>query len=151
MTIAAIVHEVDRAGWPPGPWDEEPDRVEWRHRDVPCLIVRNYSGALCGYAAVTPEHPDHGKDYSDIDEHIDVHGGLTYSGACRGAICHVPQLGEPDLVWWFGFDCAHVWDIRPACGFDGAVVRDASYRGVEYVRVQVERLAEQLIARAVTS
>lgn len=24
---SAIEHRVDRAGWGPGPWDQEPDRV----------------------------------------------------------------------------------------------------------------------------
>lgn len=125
---------TDRTGWEPGPWDNEEDRYEWRNGALVCLIVRNYSGALCGYVGVPPGHPWHGKSYSDLqhlecDEHDDecpygcdhpytgpkVHGGLTYSAPCQagGSICHVPREGEPADVWWLGFDCAHSGDLVP--------------------------------------
>jgi hypothetical protein len=195
-------HKIDRSGWTPGPWDGEPDRIEWRDAaGTPCLIVRNDMGALCGYAAVAPGHPWYQKEYGDCvygcaelkptplepigkspvpesiqkrhmsrkrfacaenyslhhtpEALINVHGGLTYSGSCRGAICHVPQPGEPDPVWWFGFDCSHAWDVTP--GMDAALrkagsrlpdmgLRDSVYRDAAYVRLEVERLAEQLRA-----
>jgi hypothetical protein len=51
--------------WAEGPWQQEPDRLEWRYNGVPCLIVRNMMGALCGYAAVGPTHPWYGSYYGD--------------------------------------------------------------------------------------
>ena len=147
-------HVISREGWPPGPWDDEPDRVEWRHEGVPCLAVRNRWGAWCGYAAVEPGHPFHGRDGSDGSLDLDVHGGITYSDACAGPICHVPEPGEPDNVWWLGFDCSHAWDYAPGLGR----VRDAGsiamgpsslgevYRTLEYVRRETEKLADQLRA-----
>jgi hypothetical protein len=38
---------VDRTGWPPGPWDDEPDRIEWIDEATgqPCLMRRNGFGA----------------------------------------------------------------------------------------------------------
>lgn len=48
-----------------GPWMDEPDHVEFEHEGVPCIIHRNAMGAWCGYAAVPPGHPWHGKKYSD--------------------------------------------------------------------------------------
>lgn len=124
----------------------EPDRVEWRHGYVPCLIVRGPAGALCGYVAVAPGHPWHGVDCSKID--AEAHGGLTYSAKCQagGAICHVAKPGEPDDVWWLGFDCAHSGDLCPKYdGVGGSAFRDpfGIYRGLQYVRAQVESLAVQ--------
>src|SRR5690606_18441494 len=29
------------------------------------------------------------------------------------SVCHVADAGEPDHVWWFGFDCAHCDDLSP--------------------------------------
>mgnify|MGYP001589404555 CR=1 FL=1 len=140
-------HKVTRTGWPAGPWDAEPDRVEWRHAGLPCLILRNFDGALCGYAAVPPGHPDHGRDYNDI--YADVHGGLTYAGKCAGAICHVPATGEPDAVHWFGFDCAHYGDFAPGHAASWRTIApDDSYKGMAYVTAQVNGLAEQLAARS---
>jgi hypothetical protein len=136
---------IDKTGWPNGPWMTEPDRKEWRRAGFPCLIRRvSHSGALCGYVAVPPGHPWHGKSYDDIE--ADVHGGLTYAAACRGDICHVPAPGEPDDVWWLGFDHAHAWDRMPGTearnpnlgAFDGSV-----YRDMTFVTAGVEALADQ--------
>lgn len=139
-------HFVDKSRWAErGPWDDEPDRIEWRDEStgLPCLIVRGPSGALCGYVGVSSAHPYHGKNYNDVDD-IEVHGGLTYSKSCNGRICHIPQPGEEESVWWFGFDCAHSFDVCP--GFASGFFREGSYRTVKYVRGHVTALARQLKA-----
>jgi hypothetical protein len=141
----------DRTGWPPGPWDGEPDRIEWIDAATgqPCLMRRNRWGAWCGYTAVNPGHPLHGVDYSELydreDINLDVHGGITYTSLCHDDICHVPQPGEPDDVWWWGFDCGHYCDTVPdmlANGF--GPYPNSTYRDVAYVREQVTDLARQL-------
>ena len=129
---------VDKSAWPrSGEWNDEPDRVEWRARGFAALIVRGPSGALCGYVGVEPGHPWHGVPYERVD--AEAHGGLTYSNHCAGEICHVPQPGEGDAVWWLGFDCAHCYDLMPA--FD--THRHSEYRSLAYVRREVEKLARQ--------
>lgn len=154
---------VDENRYGPGPWVGEPDRLEWRHRGLPCLMVRNVEiGNWCGYVAVPPGHPWHGKTDETID--ADVHWGLTYTAGCGGHVCHVPQLGEPVDVWWLGFDCAHAYDVMPftaklkrSHGIDfGAAYADAEaaglpavrYRDVAFVRAECERLADQVLAAA---
>ncbi len=161
-------HVVDRSGWDNGPWDNEPDRIEWRHHGVPCLLVRSTLGNWCGYAAVAPGHPLYEKDYSGCaqtpacdterycghspDGFVDVHGGLTYSGACEGHICHVAQPGEPDPVWWFGFDCGHAGDVSPGMIATmrqfarSSFAAHGTYKDAAYTRAEVERLADQLLA-----
>jgi hypothetical protein len=151
-------HKVDRSGWRPGPWDQEPDKLNWKTEvGLDGMIVRNGMGALCGYVAVPNGHPLYGVGYSDGDYpdspegRFDVHGGLTYSARCAGHICHVPEPGEPDDVWWFGFDCNHSQDFAPSetnyrsalryadfAGYGGA------YRDIAYVRAEVESLARQI-------
>jgi hypothetical protein len=138
---------IDKSTWGPGPWQTEPDRLEWKHAGLPCLIVRvEHHGALCGYAAVPPGHPLHGQEMGEPP--VDVHGGLTYAAKCAGDICHVPAPGEPDDVWWFGFDCAHSGDQTPgsdaSLSFRAYRGRADEYRTIEYVKAEVERLAEQL-------
>lgn len=120
---------IDKSEWGAGPWQSEPDKKQWQDPEtgLPCLIVRGPPGALCGY------------------------GGLTFAGSCAHGedpsegICHIPGEGQPDNVWWLGFDCAHYMDHSPAyaprrrwAGGAGA------YRTQAYVEAQVASLARQL-------
>jgi hypothetical protein len=81
---------VNRKDWPAGEWDNEPDKKQWLDKTtgLPCLIVRNNYGTLCGYVGVPKSHPLHGKGYQSLyDDNIDidVHGGLTFSDGCQTA------------------------------------------------------------------
>lgn len=139
---------IDKSAWGDGPWQTEPDRVEFEAHGFPCLIIRvACHGGLCGYVAVPPGHPWHGKDYSDVP--ADVHGWLTYAESCGGSVCHVPKPGEPDNVWWLGFDHAHSGDLLPAHGRFGGVFADPTrdkYRTIEYARSGCIDLAAQAAA-----
>lgn len=174
---------IDKANWPAGVWHNEPDKRQWidEATGLPCLIVRHrYSGHLCGYVGVSPEHPLHGKSYDhrvkadvgeiaihgeapaflpilcnawgeqdgtvSLDALFTVHGGLTFAGGSHHGddpsvgVCHQPGEGEPDNVWWFGFDCAHSGDLTEV--YSGQ--RRGVYRTVEYVASECAELAKQL-------
>jgi hypothetical protein len=244
---------IDKSGWGEGPWQSEPDKIQWQDPDTgyPCLIVRNgmSMGFLCGYVGVPANHPAHGLSYDGelylehkehmkksreamrknheagksalegefperpkvVNEHlseIEVHGGMTFAEPCASMgredwieyakyinspglkaeasqysegdaarriaewkdavrdydkwraeceskeICHKPDPGEADDVWWFGFDCGHAWDLSPGMkkfqedhGFSHH--NEDMYRDVAYVASEVERLAQQLKAMEV--
>ncbi len=126
---------MDKRGWGTGPWQDEPDKIQWvdRATDLDCLVVRNHAGNWCGYVGLPVTHPWHGKGYgasvlddqdggdweNSIDAMVEVHGGLTYSAFCQehgdeaSAICHVAGPGRPEPVWWFGFDAGHSGDFSP--------------------------------------
>lgn len=56
----------DRSGWFPGPWDQEPDQLEWIDTEsgYQCAIIRvSHSGHLCGYVQVPEDHLLVGKSY----------------------------------------------------------------------------------------
>lgn len=147
---------VDKSGWGGGPWDDEPDKVQWPDAatGLPCLAVRAHRGHWCGYVGVPPEHRLHGKGFSGVD--LPVHGGLNFAAGCghpddesRG-VCHVPGAGEPDDVWWFGFDCAHLYDLMPgmralACMESFQLLfADSTYRPLAYVQAECADLAAEL-------
>jgi len=152
---------VSKSSWPRGPWDEEPDKKQWEDPDtgLPCLIVRNGSGALCGYVGVSSDHPYYKVGYSgcpqncgeDWCEHsptycIQVHGGLTFSDRCgpgpeEHSICHI---SEQDDVWWLGFDCGHSHDFIPGTTSLNFNSPGSSYRTIQYVEEEVAKLAAQL-------
>jgi hypothetical protein len=57
-----------KSRWGPGPWQDEPDRLEWKDErtGLACKIIRNTAfGNLCGYVGVPPTHPYSGWDFSD--------------------------------------------------------------------------------------
>lgn len=156
---------VDKSEWGQGEWTHEPDKVQWVDgaTGLDCLAVRQARlGHWCGYVGVPPEHPFHGKGYSECDDDfnytvdVEVHGGLTYARECQETddeskgICHVPEPGRPDNVWWFGFDCAHSGDLSPAMaarevamGFPRMPGYE-SYRPFSYVQNECTSLAAQL-------
>jgi hypothetical protein len=175
---------IPRIGWGPGPWENEPDRFEWidEATGFPCLIVRHpMFGSLCGYVAVPPGNPFWGLG-RDAFRGIDVHDNVTYAAPCmdiddipEGAqespwfhpellVCHVPEPGQPDDVWWVGFAASRYDDVQPA---SDARLRDQTggeemlarqnqargpfrrrYRGLDYIRGECARLAAQLCERS---
>jgi hypothetical protein len=146
-----VTPTVDRTGWPPGPWDDEPeDRLAFQASGLDCLLLRSHIGTWCGYVGVPPEHPLYGKDYDDVHEEVDirVHGGLTYSAglpyAAKGSLNTARQR------WWLGFDTAHSWDLVPGLlKFDSALRSSSlfpstTYRTLAWTRKETERLAQQI-------
>jgi hypothetical protein len=149
----------DKSQWGTGEWQDEPDKKQWQDEETgyPCLVVRNQLGALCGYVGVPSGHPHFGQDYDKPD--VEVHGGLTFADACQPSndesrgICH--KVDVEDHVWWFGFDCAHSWDLVPGMaayqqvsGLRGLHGGDEVYRNLGYVSREIKSLARQLKAVA---
>lgn len=168
---------INRDDWPSGPWDAEPDKIQWLDKGTgyPCLILRNRLGALCGYVGVDEGHRFYGVDYDsvrlesandDYDEanYPPAHGGLTYADKCQEgpegeSICHIVEDGEDDDVWWLGFDCLHSGDTSPGMiasnrrvGLPDTITfaheRMESYKPIAYVRAECEDLAAWLKAHA---
>lgn len=168
---------LNKSTWGDGPWQKEPDKIQWtdERTGLPCLGVRHpTSGHWCGYVGVSEGHPAFGLHYNKADalaepdengyHGLDVHGGLTFSDFCdehpdaeAQGICHVPQPGQPEKVWWLGFDCGHAFDLCPA--YDVYLrhqgiptFRSAwfgtHYRTLEYVQEECAKLATQLRAMA---
>jgi hypothetical protein len=165
---------IDRSKFPPGPWDAEEDRYEWWYKEYPCIIMRNGAGSLCGYIGLPPGHPWYNRSYGslcgwdDDDSHpsydIDVHGGLTYSDSDRTheltpkpppRLRKIVVLGAPPPkplaapipfeAWWLGFDAGHSFDLVPLLASRGLSMDGSRYRTFEYVKAEVEKLADQAI------
>lgn len=142
-TEEKLLRNVDRKNWPEGPWDKEPDHLEWTTQvGLPAVLQRNSLGSLCGYVGVPPSHPAYQTGYDDVtgydDMGVSVHGGLTYSEP-EAPYSH--QTG----FWWFGFDAGHHGDISPSMlGLLGSSSQDGSYRDVSYIKRECEDLARQL-------
>jgi hypothetical protein len=116
--------------------------------------VRNAVGSLCGYVGTPQNHPFYGKHYADDDAlgNLDAHGGITFAHGCDegGLICHIAQPGEPEAVWWLGFDAAHASDYLP--GIMAKLnsrellpeLQPVTYKDLIYMRSEVEQLADQV-------
>lgn len=143
---------MNKSDWGDGPWQTEPDKVEWVDAyGFVCIARRNHSGAWCGYVGIPPSHPFHKMPYDDIP--VYVHGGLTYADKCNPqadgtGVCH--ETDDEDDLWWFGFDCCHWNDYPPALDTKlkqvGApsVFEIISYKPLHYVEKEIASLARQL-------
>lgn len=62
----------------------------------------------------------------------------------------VSHVGEPEDLWWFGFDCAHSMDLAPKMEADLTVLLPrrkpdvGTYRALPYIKEQCTELAKQL-------
>lgn len=101
---------------------------EGEHLGYQWAVLHNGMAYRCGYVALPPGHPWHGKGYDDIP--AEAHGGLTYSNA------------SDDGSWWVGFDCAHAGDA-PDPTLPGYRERGDTLRSQEYVEEQCRSLCEQ--------
>jgi hypothetical protein len=155
---------VPKSEWGPGDWQNEPDRVDFVHAGLACLLLRHFNhGYWCGYVGIPPEHPLYGKLWTETPEirDLDVHMGVNYSAACEGEICHTPAPGMPHQVWWLGADFGHAFDRAPGSDAnfrellrcragDDSIIEQRheweTYRNVAYVRHEIEKLARQLAA-----
>lgn len=141
---------IDKTTWPRGPWDKEPDKVQWQDKatGLPCLAVRHPDwGHWCGYVGVAEGHPCFQAEYVDVD--LGGHGGINFAAMCTPGeseatgICHVPGPDEPAHVWWFGFDCAHAFDLMPNFPAMRNTKGD-TYRTLRYVRGVCAEMAQHL-------
>lgn len=83
-------------------------------------------GHLCGYVGVDKNSGFYGVDYSEIERHINVHGGTTFTG----------HFDDSEL-WWIGYDCAHSFDYTK---YNTSGIK----RDLKYCVDECEKLAEQI-------
>lgn len=110
---AKVEYTLEKKGWEPGPWIDEPDQGYWLDAETnyPCLIVRDdMVGTLNGYVGVGRDHPAYRKKFSRLD--LNYSGReLTFSGFGNGLIGWPNDTQNPE-IWWFGYDNAHVFQRR---------------------------------------
>lgn len=75
------------------------------YRGYDWYVSHNTIGFRCGYVKISRGHPWWMMPYNDLNEFINVHGGLTY--AEKGPPGKIPKFS---YVWWIGFDCGHAYD-----------------------------------------
>jgi hypothetical protein len=123
---------VDRTGWPPGPWDREPDDLTEVHHGLVCEFRRCRHGGWHAVIVVPSWHasydrpPQNMQDVRSIDEVQDLAHEVRY-----------------------GFDCCnHYLDLAPV---DAARNTDSAYvyKTLDYTRMEARKLAKQIAARSV--
>lgn len=137
-----------------------------KYRDFTFYVVA-YDGWRCGYVQIPKYNPFYGYNYSgyttfifshdkghrfrtlrnkSIEEIIDVHGGVTFTGEFRDT-----KRGE--LGWLMGFDCHHAYDaldpkIMNKAEYDAypAFLRDeGSIKTATYVSQECKNMIDQII------
>ncbi len=64
-----------------------------------------------GYVVIPKGHPLHGKGYDEINEHISVHGGLTFAAPASELDESWGEVTKEDKSGWVvGFDTCHFQD-----------------------------------------
>ena len=76
------LNSINKPDWQQGAFQEEPDKAQWTSRatGLDCLIVRNNSGALCGYVGIPSDHPYFELNHKhDWVKGLDVQRKMTFT------------------------------------------------------------------------
>lgn len=69
-----------------------------------------------GYVLIPRNHPLHEKHFDEINNHVSVHGGLTFSRMITGKNYKFYGLSKRHLgKWMIGFDTGHYMDNMRNC------------------------------------
>lgn len=148
--------------------DREIER-QWIHNGFNCLVIfGNSLGFRFGYVGVPETNFFYGKSdedisYFDLEDHfklpfkmenisLDVHGGITYTGT-------LDALEDiPPFLWWIGYDCGHVGDLRDIDKIKDPQLRNilkssnifkeeegGSIKSIDFCIAECESLADQLL------
>lgn len=127
-----------RGRWGRGPWEDEPDHIEWIQDNIYCAIQRTPMGTLCGYVGVPHGHPLYGVTHDDCRMGmLDVHGGLSFSARDLPGR-EVPFTGH---LWWFGFHCAGRSDFVPEETMRYGTQNIENYKNLSFVMNEVACVA----------
>lgn len=136
--------------WNKGMGHNELERIWTTKAGYPAICVMVRGSHRCGYVGLPPDHTLHKISYEECRYDIEVHGGITFSGALSGVMTY---QGTPvrslETVFWYGFDCAHSGDlVRGLPDELRALYNLGPPRGIErtvdYVVAECEKLAAQL-------
>ena len=138
-------------------WEIESDRYDWVDPETgyDCMILRKpYMLHLCGYVRVPAGHTASEKHYDDLQDDVEIHGGLIFSSTSVDDEMYPLDDGGA----WFGFDCAVDGDLVPHSKeirdkkreweqfYNVTIANDFTYRNVDFVKSECASLAKQLKA-----
>lgn len=133
---------IDKKDWGDGPWQSEPDHLEFEYAGLPCVLMRNMvvTGSWCGYVGVPVSHRFYKRDYSGrvgyrllkpyrndrarrkrVPQNRYFMRRAVYGSGQRpeniinvhGGITYSGRRVDNKPEWYFGFDCAHYMDLSP--------------------------------------
>jgi len=119
-------------------WDLEPDEINFDYSGYACLIKKIPRLLnLCGYVLIPKEHFLYDKSMDELNEILDVHGGITFNNYLT------------KYEYFIGFDCGHAGDIIPEIHrYMPELLIDRpnwSYKDSDYVRNELKSLVDQII------
>lgn len=140
---------IDKSRWLRGPWDNEPDKVQWvdEATGLPCVIRRSPLGSLAGYVGVMDPERNHparsGKfcvpvTFGDYFWDPRLYEEPPFSHSVDYGYHFV---GGDKNLFYIGFHAGHDGDFCPAPPIRG---NPRNYRDIGYVRDRCSELAGEI-------
>ena len=111
----------------------------WDHMGLLCIVMEpgGEGTGFTGYVGLDKDHPFYEWEYSEnYDTHLDVHGGVTFSGTMP------KEIAEPEL-WYIGFDMKHGFDYESK--IEGRKYYIKNLRTIDEAIENTQSLCEQII------
>ena len=101
--------------------------------------IISFGSHPCSYVEIPNNHKLYNKKYMDIEDEIEVHGGLTYS--CN----KLYGVDDTGIKWFIGWDYAHAFDYQLIGRRDGKLIELEGHRWtLEELRQDVFDVCKQL-------
>ena len=101
--------------------------------------IISYGSHPCCYIEIPNFHKLYNKNYWDIEDEIEVHGGLTYS---RNELYGVDNTG---IKWFIGWDYGHAFDYQLLGRADGKLLEYQGHKWtVDELRQEVYNVCKQI-------
>ena len=101
--------------------------------------IISFGSHPCSYVEIPNNHKLYNKKYMDIEDKIEVHGGLTYS--CN----KLYGVDDTGIKWFIGWDYGHAFDYQLIGRIDGKLIEWEGHRWtLEELRQDVFDVCKQL-------
>ena len=181
--LVLVYHTMTLKGFNMNAWENEPNEDAFEASGLSCIMKRDHNLVWTGHVGVPPSHAlfrqrrdvlvEVPSDAVGLPVDVkrvcmaDVHGivppaikagnlPLSVLVAVHGGLWSTGVRAENPELWFFGFQCGHAGDYRPADPSNQQARQNAAtterpytpdnYRTYDYARKECEGLAAQLAA-----
>jgi hypothetical protein len=116
-----------------------------KYKGYDYIVMLQQGGYLTAYVRIPEDHKFYGKNYNELMDEIDCHGGLTFSTDVK-----TDNDKRFPKGYWIGWDYAHLGDFHPVLGHFTKTIKDRWDEEKHWQPFEVEGDCKEVIRQLLT-